>query len=220
MDLTFRITNCRFLLAIVFRTWDLVFINLSFASRDFVCARSTVSAFHCVRANNLDFAFCIGTYRRGHHALRESCCVSLAHGPRWLFLLSRHRKVMSAAANQKPFVNTRIASVFFFLPRFSSSEWPFPSPTNFGSLTLFLVYATAHQNCPASCTPLVFFVDAHPWLFLSLQLLHTLFASLAVLFLPFSVSVVLCLLVYRVYFCVSVLTKLSTPIFPWGGILI
>jgi len=162
VDLTFRITNCRFLLAIVFRTWDLVFINLSFASRDFVCARSTVSAFHCVRANNLDFAFCIGTYRRGHHALRESCCVSLAHGPRWLFLLSRHRKVMSAAANQKPFVNTRIASVFFFLPRFSSSEWPFPSPTNFGSLTLFLVYATAHRNCTASCTPLVFICGRSP----------------------------------------------------------
>ena len=31
------------------------------------------------------------------------------------------------------------------------------------------------------------------------QLLHTLFASLIVLFLPFSVSVVLCLLVYRVF---------------------
>ena len=25
-------------------------------------------------------------HRRGHHALRESSCVSLAHGPRWLFL--------------------------------------------------------------------------------------------------------------------------------------
>jgi len=32
------------LLAIVSRTWDLVCINLSFASRDFVCARSTASA--------------------------------------------------------------------------------------------------------------------------------------------------------------------------------
>jgi len=30
--------------------------------------------------------------------------VSLAHGPRWLFLLSRHHKAISAAANQKPFV--------------------------------------------------------------------------------------------------------------------
>ena len=30
---------------------------------------------------------------------------SLAHGPRGLFLLSRHRKAISAAANQKPFVN-------------------------------------------------------------------------------------------------------------------
>ena len=49
--------------------------------------------------------------------------------------------------------------------------------------------------------PLFYFVDAHPWLFLRLQLLHTLFVSLNVLFLPFSVSVVLCLLVYRVFAC-------------------
>jgi len=31
--------------------------------------------------------------------------LSLAHGPRWLFLLSLHRKGISAAADQKPFVN-------------------------------------------------------------------------------------------------------------------
>ena len=31
--------------------------------------------------------------------------MSLAHGPRWLFLLSRHRKAIFAAGNQKPFVN-------------------------------------------------------------------------------------------------------------------
>jgi len=37
-------------------------------------------------------------------------------------------------------------------------------------------------------------------LFLRLQLLHTFFATLIVLFLPFSVSVALCLLVYRVFF--------------------
>jgi len=43
-------------------------------------------------------------HRRGHHALRESSCVSLVHGPRWLFLLSRHREAISAAANQMPFV--------------------------------------------------------------------------------------------------------------------
>jgi len=41
VHLPFRITNCRFLLAIVFRTWGLVCINLSFALRDFVRARST-----------------------------------------------------------------------------------------------------------------------------------------------------------------------------------
>ena len=44
-------------------------------------------------------------HRRGHHALRESSCLSLVHGPRWLFLLSRHREAISTAANQKPFVN-------------------------------------------------------------------------------------------------------------------
>jgi len=50
--LPLRITTCRFLLAIVFRTWGLVCINLSFASREFVCARSTAFAHdldsHCI----------------------------------------------------------------------------------------------------------------------------------------------------------------------------
>ena len=41
VDITFRITTCRSLLAIAFRTQDLVCINLSFASRDFVCPRMT-----------------------------------------------------------------------------------------------------------------------------------------------------------------------------------
>ena len=36
---------------------------------------------------------------------RESSCESLAHGPLSLFRLSRHRKAISAAANQKPFAN-------------------------------------------------------------------------------------------------------------------
>ena len=53
VDLTFRITTCRSLLAIAFRTWGLVCINLSFASREFVCARSTEFAhdldLHCIR---------------------------------------------------------------------------------------------------------------------------------------------------------------------------
>jgi len=72
-----------------------------------------------------------------------------------------------------------------------------------------------------NCTPKLpcilhppFFVEAHPWLFLRLQLLHTLFASLIVLFLPFSVS----FLLYRV-FCVSVLAKLSTPFSREGAFL-
>jgi len=81
VDLPFRITTCRFLLAIVFRTWDLVCINLSFASKDFVCPRMT------------SIRIAIGfVHRRGHHAFRESSFVSLVHRPRQLFLLSHHRK--------------------------------------------------------------------------------------------------------------------------------
>ena len=47
------------------------------------CELAIISIRHCI------IRFC---HRRGHHAFRESSCVSLAHGPRWLFLLSRHRK--------------------------------------------------------------------------------------------------------------------------------
>ena len=82
VDLTFRITTCRSLLAVAFRTWDLVCINLSFASRDFVCPRMT----------SIRIAWFVCVHRRGHHAFKKSSCVSLAHGQRWLFLLSRHRK--------------------------------------------------------------------------------------------------------------------------------
>jgi len=82
VDLTFRITICRFLLAIVSRSWDLVGINLSFVSRDFVC----------LRMSSICIALFGIVHQRGHHAFKESRCVSLAHGPPWLFLLSRHRK--------------------------------------------------------------------------------------------------------------------------------
>jgi len=67
----------RFLLAVVSRTWDPVCINFSFASRDFVCARSTATA----QLPRLRIAFGF-VHRRGHHAFRESSFVSLAHGPR------------------------------------------------------------------------------------------------------------------------------------------
>jgi len=55
----------------------------------------------------LDFAFAfeVLSFSAWTPRFRESSCVSLAHGPRWLFLLSRHRKGISAAANQNPFVN-------------------------------------------------------------------------------------------------------------------
>ena len=86
-DFPFRIMTCRFLLAVVSRTWDLICINLSFASRDFACARSTAST----QSPRLCIAFGV-VHRRGHHAFRESSFVSLAHGTCWLFLLSHHHK--------------------------------------------------------------------------------------------------------------------------------
>jgi len=69
--------------------------------------RIRVCALHCVRAVTSS-SYCIRSFvhRRGHHALRKSSFVSPAHGPRWLFLLSRHCKAISAAANQKPFCNS------------------------------------------------------------------------------------------------------------------
>jgi len=104
VDLLFRIMTCRFLLAIVSRTWDLVSINLSFVSREFVCARSTAFAHdldsHCIR-------FCPSAWTPRFQRVEF---VSLAHGPRWLFLLLRHRKAISAAANQKPFVNKHLCT--------------------------------------------------------------------------------------------------------------
>ena len=67
-----------------------------------------VCALHCVRAITsirmafevLSFSAWTPTFR-----FRESSCVSLAHVPHWLFLLRRLCKAVSAAANQKPFVN-------------------------------------------------------------------------------------------------------------------
>jgi len=74
VDLPFRIMTCRFLLAIASRTWDLVYINLSFASRDFVCARSTAST----QSPRLRMAFGF-VHRRGHHTFRESSfCIASA----------------------------------------------------------------------------------------------------------------------------------------------
>jgi len=94
-----------------------------------------------------------------------------------------------------------------------------PEPNEFRQLDTFPRLRKCTPKLPCILHPHCFFiVDVHPWLFLRLQLLHTLFASLIVLLLPFSVSVVLCLPLYRV-FCLSILAKLSTPIFPWGSFL-
>jgi len=62
-----------------------------------------VCALHCVReVTSTRIAFEV--FGVDSTRFRESSFVSLAHGPaRWLFLLSRHRKSISAAANQKPF---------------------------------------------------------------------------------------------------------------------
>ena len=68
VDSPFRITNCRFLLAIVFRTWGLVCINLSFASTEFVCARST----------HVTFEFCPSGWTP---RFRESSCSFLLRMP-------------------------------------------------------------------------------------------------------------------------------------------
>ena len=58
-----------------------------------ICVKGIrVCALNCVCAwprFALQFGF---VHRRGHHAFSKSSCVSLAHGQRWLFLLSRHRK--------------------------------------------------------------------------------------------------------------------------------
>jgi len=87
VDLTFRITNCRF------PTRDCIpYVRSGLSQLAIRVKGFRVCALHCVRANDLDFAFCIGSFWRGHHVFRESNCVSLAHGPRLLFLLSRHRK--------------------------------------------------------------------------------------------------------------------------------
>jgi len=83
VDLPFRITTCRFLLAIVFRTWGLVCINLSFASREFVCARSTAFAHdldsHCIR-------FCPSTWTPRFE--RIELCIA-RHRKAFLLLLIR-----------------------------------------------------------------------------------------------------------------------------------
>jgi len=102
VELTFRITNCRFL------TRDCIPYVRSGLSQLVIRVKGfRVSALHCVRANDLDFAFAfeVLSFSAWTPHFRESSFALLAHGPRWLVLLSRHRKVISAAANQKPFVN-------------------------------------------------------------------------------------------------------------------
>ena len=97
-----------------------------------------------------------------------------------------------------------------------------PEPNEFRQLDTF-----PHlRNCtpkispqPASCTPLALHRVAHPWLFMRRQLCIHFSLHLSYCFCRF-LCLLFCACSYTVFFCVSVLAKLSTPIFPWGGILI
>ena len=62
-----------------------------------MCARFTVFA-QSIRIAFEVLSICVDI------TFGESSFVPLAHGLRWLLLLLRHRKAISAAANQKPFV--------------------------------------------------------------------------------------------------------------------
>jgi len=63
-----------------------------------------VCALHCVREVP-SFSHCFRSFRLGRHAFSELSLVSLAHGPRWLFLLSRHRKAFLLLLIRCLFVN-------------------------------------------------------------------------------------------------------------------
>ena len=70
-----------------------------------ICVKGIhVCALHCVReVTSIRIAFVV--FGMDTTLSEIQVFVSLPHGPHWLFLLSRHRKAISAAANQKPFVN-------------------------------------------------------------------------------------------------------------------
>jgi len=97
-----------------------------------------------------------------------------------------------------------------------------PEPNEFRQLDTFPHLRNCTPKLPHSphpTPPLAFHRVAHPWLFLRLQLLHTFFASLNVLFLPFSVFVVLCLLVYRVFFACQFSRNYPRQFFRGGACL-
>jgi len=100
VDLPFRITTCRFLLAIVFHTWGLVCVNLSFASREFVCARSTAFAHHL--DSHCAFRFCPSAWTPRFE--RVELCIANARTTLAVSAVAPS-ECFSAAANQKPFVN-------------------------------------------------------------------------------------------------------------------
>jgi len=94
----FRISNRRFLLDCI------PFVRYGLYQLVIRVKGIRLCTLHCVRAvTSIRIAFEVLSCRRGLHTFSESSFLSLAHGPRWLFLLSRHRKAISAAANQKPF---------------------------------------------------------------------------------------------------------------------
>jgi len=75
---------------------EIWFVSSSHLCQGILCVHAMTSIAHCFSVLSIGVNTMLSESR---------VFVSLAHGPRWLFLLSRHRKAISAAANQKPFVN-------------------------------------------------------------------------------------------------------------------
>ena len=78
-----------------------------------------------------------------------------------------------------------------------------PEPYEFRHLDTFPRLRNCTPKLPCILYPPCFFCGRSPLVVFPPSTADTLFASLIVLFLPFSVSVVLCLLVYRVFLRVS-----------------
>jgi len=111
--------------------------------------------------------------------------------------LSTTLPALSRETNKPCLCFSIFASLFLF-------GMTIPEPNKFRQLDTFPHLRNCTPKLPHSshpALPLAFHRVAHPWLFLRRQLLHTLFVSLIVLFLPSSVSVVLCSLEYCVFFC-------------------
>jgi len=116
VDLPFRITNCRFLLAIVFRTWGLVWINF------FICVkRIRACALHCVRTVTSFFAlhtasfasnFCTGQNRKPLHWFLHQGKPTMLCQCRACFTVNQRRTSCSSNYSQYLVVDTIWDRVF------------------------------------------------------------------------------------------------------------